>query len=75
MFARALKEFILRPEPCTNGMCRTKDVCVRCTERAECGVAGTFVCWEAGAYVVVGRNAVHSANRRGSNGEDLRPMQ
>lgn len=64
MFARALREFILWPKPCASRVRRTKDVCVRCTRGPECGVAGTFVCWEAGAYGVVGRNAASNANRR-----------
>lgn len=49
------------------------DVCVRCTRGPECGVAGAFVCWEAGACVVVGKNAALSANTRGTEG--LRGMQ
>jgi hypothetical protein len=75
MFARALREFILWPEPCTSRLCMTEAVCVRCTRDPECGVAGTFVCWEAGAYVVVGRNAAASANTRGTEGGGLQAVQ
>lgn len=47
---------------------------MRCTKDPECGVAGTFVCWEAGAYVVVGRNAAASANTRGTAGGEIQAM-
>ena len=40
MFARALREFILRPEPCTKRMCMTKDVCAQCTRRRGVGSPG-----------------------------------
>lgn len=42
----------------------TKGACVQSMRTPKCGVAGTFVCWEAGAYVVVGKNADSSPNRR-----------
>lgn len=76
MFARALREFILRLEPCTERACRTEGVCVRSMcARPECGVAGRFVCWEAGAYVVVGRNAAGSAGTGGTGGQRLQAVQ
>lgn len=55
MFARALREFMLRPTPCTGRTCRTRDVFVRGLRAVECGVAATFVWWErlVGAYVMV----------------------
>lgn len=74
MFARALREFMLRPRPCTNGMRMAKGARVGSMRRPECGVTGTFVCWEAGAYVVVGRNAACSANRRNTDEGSLQLM-
>lgn len=81
MFARALREFILWPKPCTDQTWMTRNDCLRGTEGVECGVDGALVCWGAGAgacagacagaYVVVGRNAACSANSRGTGGECL----
>ena len=44
-------------------------------EKTECGVLGAIVCWEAGAYVVVGRNAASSANKMSTDEEGLRSTQ
>jgi hypothetical protein len=75
MFARALSEFILWAKPCTNAVCMTEGAWVRCRRSRECGVAGTYVCWEAGAYVVVGRHAASGASINDTDGRGGWSMQ